>query len=66
MPNTFKLGDKEYPATPGLRDAYAEVATVIKANGGNPPESVTTALAQLEKLDLGTTLKSAKPRAPGT
>ena len=59
----LKLGGREYPVTPGLREAYAEVASVIKANGGQPPESVVTALEQLDKMDLGKVLKQT--RKPG-
>ncbi len=60
---TFKLGDREYPATAGLRDAYKDVAGIIKANGGQPPESVVTALEQLDKMDLSKVLKPQ--RKPG-
>ena len=56
----LKLGGREYDVTPGLREAYREVAGIIKAHGGKPPESVVTALEQLDKMDLGNVLKAGK------
>ncbi len=61
----LKLGGREYDVTPGLREAYAEVAGIIKAHGGQPPESVVTALEQLDKMDLGKALATPKQRRPG-